>query len=386
MPSLLLFLTIGMITGSDGLGLQFHNAERTQFIGMVALSVILFTGGIETKYEAIRPIIKEGVVLSTLGVILTMIFTGLFIYVCSRFFDVPGYITLPTAMLLAATMSSTDSASVFSLLGSQNIKLKNNLKPLLELESGSNDPMAYLLTIMLIQVIQTSDITFGSMASLLVWQLLAGTIGGIIFGKVTVWVINNVKLTNQSLSSILVLCFIVFTYSITNIIGGNGYLAVYVAGIVVGNADLIHKKAITVFLDAITWFCQIVMFIILGLLVNPLEMIDIMPVALLVGLFLILVGRPLSVFLCMLPFKGHSINSKLFVSWVGLRGAVPIIFATYPVIAKVDGAQHIFNIVFFITILSLVIQGSSITYMAKKLHLDEKEESGPDRPETPSEN
>ena len=374
MPTLLLFLAIGMITGSDGLGIQFHNAAEAQFIGMIALSIILFTGGLETKYRAIKPIVREGVVLSTLGVILTMLFTGLFIYLMACLLGLPDYISLPSSFLLAATMSSTDSASVFNILGTQNIKLKYNLRPMLELESGSNDPVAYLLTIILIQATQISDVTVIDIVITFFWQLLAGAIGGIVFAKATVWVVNNLKLANQSLSSILVLCFIIFTYSLTNMIGGNGYLAVYIAGIVVGNAELVHKKSITVFLDAITWLCQIVMFIMLGLLVNPLEMLEIAPAALLIGLFLILVGRPLSVFICLAPFKRQTLRSKLFISWVGLRGAVPIIFATYPVVANVDGSRQIFNIVFFITILSLVIQGSTVSYMAKKLHLDEKTE------------
>lgn len=369
-PALLLFLIVGMIFGSDGLGLQFHNAKEAQFIGMVALSIILFSGGMDTKLTEIRPIIGPGIVLSTIGVILTTFFTGTFIWWISGMNWTNIYLPFSTSLLLAATMSSTDSASVFAILRSQNINLKHNLRPMLELESGSNDPMAYMLTILLIQIIQSGNIETTSIVITLFTQFLIGGTIGYFLGKLIVITLNKVKLDNQSLYSILLLAFVFFTFSITDLLKGNGYLAVYIAGIVVSNNKIINRKEIYTFMDGMAWLFQIIMFLCLGLLVNPHEMIGIAAVAALIGVFIILIGRPLSVVLCLIPFrKKVSSHSQIFISWVGLRGAVPIIFATYPVVADIPGSNIIFNIVFFITIISLVIQGTSIASVARLLHL-----------------
>lgn len=372
-PTLLVFLFVGMLFGSDGLGIQFNNAGQAQFIGMIALSIILFTGGMETKYSDIKPVLGPGIVLSTLGVALTALFTGIFIYYMARLLGQSEINSFLLALLLASTMSSTDSASVFSLLRSQSIGLKNNLKPMLELESGSNDPMAYMLTVVLISVINAETVMSGwSVALQFTIQFALGALAGWGLGKIAVFIINKINLSNTSLYPILLLAFILFTFSFTDALGGNGYLAVYLAGVIVGNNPLVSKRETMTFLDGMTWLFQIIMFISLGLLVNPKEMISIAPFALLIGVFMILIGRPLSVFISLIPFKKINSKSKLFVSWVGLRGAVPIIFATYPVVANVEGAHQIFNIVFFITILSLVIQGMTITSVAKKLKLDTK--------------
>lgn len=380
-PALLLFLVAGMLFGSDGLGMQFDNVHLTQFIGNTALCVILFTGGLETKYKDISPVLKPGLVLSTLGVILTTAFTGLFIYFISSQTPIAFYLPLVTCFLLAATMSSTDSASVFNLLRGKGINLKNNLKPMLELESGSNDPMAYVLTIVLIQV--ASDLSITGFATVSVWQMILNVLKilmmqfgigialGIGLGYLTVWFINRINLNNTPLYAIMLLSIVFFAYAITNILHGNGFLAVYLSGIIIGNNKIINRRQISAFLDGLTWMMQIGMFLTLGLLVNPHELLDVAPMALLIGLFMMLIGRPLSVLLCMLPFRKINFKSKLFVSWVGLRGAVPIIFATYPVIAGIEGSGQIFNIVFFITLLSLVIQGSTIGSAASKLHLNE---------------
>lgn len=369
-PTLLVFLLVGMFFGSDGLGLQFHNAGEAQFVGMVALSIILFTGGMDTKFTEIKPILTPGILLSTFGVLLTTFFTGLFIYWVSGYEHISITMPLITAMLLAATMSSTDSASVFNILRSQNMNLKHNLRPMLELESGSNDPMAYMLTIVLIQFINSSGMGVADILGSFAIQFIVGGAAGFLLGKLAILILNKINLNNQSLYPILLLSFIFFTFTITDLCKGNGYLAVYIAGIIVGNARIVNWKEISTFMNGMTWLFQIIMFLTLGLLVNPHEMVGIAIPALLIGVFMIIIARPLSVFLCLLPFKKLNFNSRLFVSWVGLRGAVPIIFATYPVVANVPGSNQIFNIVFFITILSLVIQGTTISWVARLLHLD----------------
>lgn len=368
-PALLLFLLVGMLFGSDGLGLQFHNAKIAQFIGMVALSVILFSGGMDTKFKEIRPILSPGLVLSTVGVFLTALFTGLFIWYLSGMSWTNIHFPLITSLLLASTMSSTDSASVFAILRSQKMNLKHNLRPMLELESGSNDPMAYMLTIVLIQFIQSDGMGTGNIIGSFIIQFLVGAAAGYILGKLAILILNKINIDNQSLYPILLLSFVFFTFAITDLLRGNGYLAVYIAGMMVGNHKITFRKEIATFMDGLTWLFQIIMFLMLGLLVNPHEMIEVAVVALLIGVFMIVIGRPLSVFLCLLPFRKITLKSRLFVSWVGLRGAVPIIFATYPVVANVEGSNMIFNIVFFITIVSLIVQGTSVSFVARLLHL-----------------
>ena len=379
-PALLLFLVVGMLFGSDGLGLQFHNAEEAQFIGMVALSIILFSGGMDTKFADIKPVLAPGIVLSTVGVLFTALFTGLFIWWLSGMSWTNIHFPLVTSLLLAATMSSTDSASVFAILRSQKMNLKHNLRPMLELESGSNDPMAYMLTIVLIQLIQSSGMGVLQIAGSFAIQFAVGATAGYLLGKLAIVMLNRLNIDNQALYPILLLSFVFFTFSVTDLLRGNGYLAVYIAGMMVGNNRIMHRKEIYTFMDGLTWLFQIIMFLCLGLLVNPHEMLEVTAVALLIGIFMIVVGRPLSVFLCLLPFgRKITFKSRLFVSWVGLRGAVPIIFATYPVVEAVPGAHVIFNIVFFITIVSLVVQGTTVSRVARLLKLSTPlEKSGND--------
>ena len=374
-PTLLLFLLVGMGFGTDGLGLEFNSAKDAQFIGMIALSIILFTGGMDTKLRDIKPVMAQGMILSTAGVLLTTLLTGGFIFWLSGFSSMNIAMPILTSLLLAATMSSTDSASVFNLLRSQRMNLKENLKPMLELESGSNDPMAYMLTIALIQVIASgSGFDLGLLVKDLLVQFFVGGVMGYAFGRLAVWLINKVNLSNSSLYPILLLSLVFITFTITDLLHGNGYLAVYILGVIVGNARLVFRKEINTFMNGLTWFSQIVMFLSLGLLVNPHEMLGVSVCAMLIGLFMIFVARPLTVMLCLLPFRQMTFKAKCFVSWVGLRGAVPIIFATYPVVSEIPGSQVIFNIVFFITLLSLIFQGMTIAPVAKWLGLDLPEE------------
>lgn len=379
MPALLLFLVAGMLFGSDGLGIYFDNVGQAQFVGMVALCVILFTGGLETKLADIKPVAGPGLTLSTIGVLLTTVFTGGFIFALSSWDWISFELPLVACFLLAATMSSTDSASVFNILRGKGINLKNNMQPLLELESGSNDPMAYILTIVLIQLaltmdalgaegLQTSVLVMDSL-KVLMQQFAIGTMLGAGMGFFTVWFLKKLDLHNIPLYSIMLLSIVFFTFSMTDMLGGNGYLAVYITGIIVGNNEIKGRRQVAAFFDGMTWIMQIVMFLLLGLLVNPSEMWKTAVAALLIGLFMMFVARPLSVFASLIPFKNITLRSKIFISWVGLRGAVPIIFAMYPVVKHVPGSDEIFNIVFFITLLSLVVQGSSIVASAKKLDL-----------------
>ncbi len=368
-PVLLFFLLVGMLFGSDGIGLKFDSAQHAQSVGMVAMSVILFAGGMDTQFKDIRPILKPGIVLSTAGVLLTAVFTGFFIWWLSGMSWTGIGFSLLGALLLAATMSSTDSASVFAILSSQKMHLKQNLRPMLELESGSNDPMAYMLTIVLIQVMQSGGLSGWEIVLSFIVQFVVGAAGGYAFGWIAVKKINKLNIDNQALYPILLLAMVGLTFSITTVCKGNGYLAVYIAGMMVGNNKIAYRKETYTFIDGISWLFQIIMFLVLGLLVNPHEMMDVALVSMLIAVFMIFVSRPLSVLLCLLPFKQFDFKAKSFISWVGLRGAAPIIFATYPVVANVEGGHVLFNIVFFVTLLSLLIQGTTVAFTANKLHL-----------------
>ena len=303
LPALLLFLGVGMLFGSDGLGIQFSNPSAAQFIGMLALSIILFSGGMDTKVSEIKPIAKEGVILATVGVLLTTLITGGFIYYV--FLWSTGYETLTIAESMLI-MSSTDSASVFSILRSKGVYLKQRLRPTLELESGSNDPMAYMLTLLIIAYIQVGGMNLQEAVLQLLVQLSVGAIAGFLLGKLAVLMINKINMDNESLYPILLLTTAFFTFSATTLCKGNGYLAVYIAGLVVGNAKIVHKKSMGTFFDGFAWLWQIVMFLTLGLLVNPHELLPVAPVGLLVGVFMILIARPVTIFLCLLPFKSFT--------------------------------------------------------------------------------
>lgn len=369
-PTLFMFLFAGICFGKGGLGVEFNDASVAKNIGTIALCVILFSGGMDTKFKDIHPILGPGIVLSTLGVLVTTLLTGAFIYWISGWQQTEIGFSLMGSFLLAATVSSTDSASVFNILRTQHIGLKHQLKPLLELESGSNDPMAYLLTIVFIQCILSGTMPIQDIAKSFFLQFIIGSLGGYILGKISVRLINRVKLGNIELYPILSLCLIFIIYCVITLLGGNGFLAIYLAGLIVGNSPLFAKKDIGTFLNGLAWLFQVILFLMLGLLVNPSDMLGVTVTALLVSMFLTMIARPVSVWLCLGFFgKKFSHRCKLFVSWVGLRGAAPIIFATYPVIEHIDGADQIFNIVFFITLLSLLFQGISIPWVAKKLHL-----------------
>ena len=362
-PALLLFLAVGLFFGYDIL--SFNSPELTQFIGMVSLCIILFSGGMDTKFSEIKPVLAEGITLATAGVLMTALMLGGFVYLVSPWLGVE--LTFPLALLLASTISSTDSASVFSILRTRRQGLRENLRPLLELESGSNDPMAYILVVLLIKMLggDGSEISAGGAMFMLVVQMAVGALVGYLFGRLSVWIINKIDINNASLYSVLLLACVFFTFSFTSLIKGNGYLAVYIAGLIVGNNKLVNKRTVTTFFDGITWLFQIIMFLMLGLLVEDALKPQIILLGVVAGLFLMLVARPVAVILALAPFRKLSKKARGYISWVGLRGAVPIIFATYPWVAKIEGAEIIFNVVFIMTILSLVIQGTTVSSMAE---------------------
>ena len=364
-PALLLFLAVGLFFGYDIL--SFNSPELTQFIGMISLCIILFSGGMDTKISEIRPILPQGITLATAGVLMTALLLGGFIYLIA---PVIGFeLSFPLALLLASTISSTDSASVFSILRTRRQGLRENLRPLLELESGSNDPMAYILVILLVKMLggDGEEIGAGGAVIMLVVQMAMGAMIGYLFGRASVWIINKININNASLYSVLLLACVFFTFSFTSLVKGNGYLAVYIAGLIVGNNKLVNKRTVTTFFDGITWLFQIIMFLMLGLLVNLDEVLHLNTILLGVaaGSFLMLVARPIATFTCLAPFRSLSRKARAYISWVGLRGAVPIIFATYPWVAKIEGAEIVFNVVFIMTILSLVVQGTTVSSMAE---------------------
>lgn len=366
-PALLLFLGVGIFFGYDIL--SFNSPELTQFMGMVALSIILFSGGMDTKFSDIRTVMLPGIILSTIGVLLTALILAGFIYGISPLLGVG--LSFPLSLLLASSISSTDSASVFSILRTKKQGLSQNLRPLLELESGSNDPVAYILVVLLVGMLSpdAQGINAGATIVLFIVQMLVGTIAGYAFGRAAVWVINKINISNASLYSVLLLAFVFLTFSFTTLIKGNGFLAVYIAGLVVGNRKIVHKRSLVTFFDGITWLVQIIMFIMLGLLVNTRSLLQ--PSTLILGgavaLFITIVARPIAVHLCMLPFRKFTEKARLYVSWVGLRGAVPIIFATYALVEQVPNAELLFNVVFVVTFISLTLQGTTVSGMANAM-------------------
>ncbi|MDE6569562.1 MAG: potassium/proton antiporter [Alistipes sp.] len=368
-PALLLFLGVGMLFGWELI--SYRSMDMTQFIGMIALCIILFTGGMDTKFFEIKPVLAPGIVLATVGVLFTALIMALFVWLIAPSVGIEMPFVL--ALLLAATMSSTDSASVFSILRSKKQGLHQHLRPLLELESGSNDPMAYMLTVLLIGVVSQGSGTGGWGFSVLMFvvQMVVGAVSGYLIGRLAVLTINRINVDNKSLYSVLLLAFIFFSFAFTDLMHGNGYLAVYISGLVVGNHKLTRKRALTVFFDGFTWLMQIIMFLTLGLFVNTEELFapETLILGLAVGGFMILFARPVSVFACLLPFRRFSAKARLYVSWVGLRGAVPILFAIYPMIAGVEYADLLFNVVFISTIISLAVQGTTVSSMANFLGL-----------------
>ena len=361
-PSLILFLIIGVLAGSEGLGgIHFDNPQVAQFIGITALVFILYSGGLDTNWQAVKPIVWQAVALSTLGVFLTALAVGVFVHLAFGF-------TLYEGLLLGAIVSATDAAAVFSILRSRGMRLKGLLTPVLELESGSNDPMAYFLTVSLISIVAKGELDGWQLAFDFLHSFLLGAIVGYLMGRASHWVINNIKLDAEGLYPVLLLGLAFFTYSATHAIGGNGFLAVYLSAIILSNQSFIHKRTLIRFYEGQAWLVQIILFLTLGLLLFPSRLLPVASMGLLISAFLIVVARPISVFASLAAFRINN-RSKWFISWVGLRGGVPIVFATYPLLAGLAKAEMIFNLVFFISVSSVLLQGTTLPFAAKLLHV-----------------
>ncbi len=358
MPTLVVFLGVGLLAGSEGLGqIHFDDAKATQSLGILALSYILFSGGLDTKWKSIRPVLRSGISLSTFGVLITCFLVGTFVHYALS-------LPLLESYLLGAIVSSTDAGAVFTVLRSRNIHLKGNLKPLLELESGSNDSMAVFLTIGILSMMQNPDMSFLDMIPMFLQQMFMGAVMGYASGKFLVWIFNSIKLQIEGLYTVLSLAIVLFIFSGTQALHGNGFLAVYIAGVVLGNHNFVMKKSLTLLHDGISWLMQCAMFLALGLLIYPSKVMSVLPYGTAISAFLILVARPLSVFVSLM-FSRLNYREKSLLSWVGLRGSVPVVLATYPLVAGLDNNGMILNLVFFVALSSLIIQGTSIPFVSK---------------------
>ncbi len=361
-PSLIIFIFVGILAGSDGiLGIYFEDYTFAQFVGIVAISYILFMGGLSVNIDELKPVVAEGSVLATFGVFLTGLITG----VCSYYLLNLSFLE---CLLLGGIISSTDAAAVFGVLRSKSISLTNNLRPLLEFESGSNDPMAVFLTLGVIGLIIGQINPVGLFFDFFK-QMLLGIVLGLIIAKATVLIINKIKLEYDSLYVVITLASVLFTYSFITLTGGNGFIGVYVCGLAMAAMKFVNKKTLIKFHDAVAWLMQIVMFLILGMLVNFRDGFAYTGQAFLIAVILTFVARPLAVFITTIPFK-RSFKEKLMISWVGLRGAAPIVLATFPLTENIPHAREIFNIVFFVVIISVLLQGTTIPYIAKILGVD----------------
>lgn len=362
-PSLLLFLLVGMLAGSEGIGgIRFDNPQIAQYIGVVALIFILFSGGLETEWKSVRPILREGIALSTAGVLVTAILLGWFVSKVLGFSMIEG-------LLLGAIVSSTDAAAVFAVLRSKKVSLATPLKPLLELESGSNDPMSVFLTLGFIGLMTGATASIAHMIPLFFLQMGCGAALGYGLGRGMVFFVNKLKLEYDGLYPALMIGLVMLVYALTHFLQGNGFLAVYIAGLVMGNRNFAQKRNLIHFHSGLAWLMQIAMFVTLGLLVFPSKIVPVAGAGLLIALFLMFVARPAGVFLTLLPSR-MNVRKKFFLSWVGLRGSVPIILATFPLIAGVWQAETIFNIVFFIVLTSALFQGTTLPLAARLLRVD----------------
>ena len=362
-PALLFFLFIGIMAGSEGIGgIEFDNPWLAQFAGITALIYILFSGGLETSWKFVRSCLWKSTALATAGVLFTAVLVGLFSVYILNFSFLEG-------MLLGAIVSSTDAAAVFSILRSKKISLQGKLKPLLELESGSNDPMAVFLTVSIITLILNPSKSIWLLIPSFITQMAVGGLIGFAFGKAAVLLINYLKLEYDGLYPVLTMGMVALLYASVSMLGGSGFLAVYVAGIVLGNSIFFNKKIVVHFHGGLAWLMQIVMFVSLGILVFPSEVAAVAGKGVLIAVFLMAVARPIAVFLSTAPFN-IPLNSRLFISWVGLRGSAPIMLATFPLLAGVSEAHFIFNIVFFIVVLSVLLQGTTIPFFSKLLKVD----------------
>lgn len=365
-PTLLAFIVLGMVFGNNGLiPLQFEDHSFAKETCTVALIFIMFYGGFGTRWDAARPIVREAALLASLGVITTAGLTGLFCHFALRW----GWVE---SLLMGSVVSSTDAASVFSILRSKKLGLKNNTAPMLEMESGSNDPFSYMLTALMLSIMG-GNASGGSIAWMLFAQLAFGAGCGVGIAKLASWVLERFKIKGEGYDSLFILAVAVLSYAVPDLIGGNGYLSAYIVGIMLGNSEFPGKKALVNFFDGITGLMQVLIFFLLGLLARPALLHRVILPALAIFLFMLLVARPVAVNSILTPFRKYPLRQQILVSFVGLRGAASIVFA---IMAMTDNPllqNDIFNIVFCIVLISISLQGSLIPWVAGKLKMVDKE-------------
>ena len=364
LPVLVLFLGIGMLAGEDGIGgLEFDNVGVAHAVGTLALTIILFDGGLQTRRSALEAVWKPALLLATVGVVVTAIITGL---AAAAILNV----SLLTGLLLGSIVASTDAAAVFSVLRSQGLHLRPRVSSTLEVESGSNDPMAIFLTIGLLEVLNRTIDSGVSLLGLFVQQMGIGAVSGTACGWLAVRIINRIRLDAPGLYPVLAGAVGLAAYGVAANTGGSGFLAIYIAGIVLGNSRMVFQRGTFLFMDGLAWIGQITMFVVLGLLSTPSELVGVAGPALLVSAVLIVLARPLAVVPLLVPFK-FSAREQVLVSWVGLKGAVPIILAMFPLILGHPEGRLLFNVVFFVVLVSATLQGWTLPTLATWLRLQE---------------
>ena len=367
LPTLLFFIALGMLFGSEGIfKIDFENYSFAEKICSSALIFIMFYGGFGTKWSTARPVAVKATLLSTLGTLVTAVLTGLF---CHLVFNLP----LLEGMLIGAVLSSTDAASVFSILRSQRLNLKYGTAPMLEIESGSNDPCAYMMTIILLSAMG-GDISFSDISYSVFAQLAYGLLIGTALAYIASWILRHVRFGEDGFDSIFLVAIALAAYTLPSFIGGNGYLSTYIAGIILGNQRIPKKKNLVNFFDAFNGMMQMVIFFLLGLLVFPSNLILYFVPALFIALFLTLVARPVAVAVLLTPFKAPA-NQQLIISWAGLRGAASIVFAIVAVVSPNYHDDAIFSIVFCVVLLSLLFQGAFLPMASKKLDMIDDNEN-----------
>lgn len=369
-PVLVLFLGLGMLAGSEGIGgIEFEDYGLAHAIGTAALALILFDGGLRTPFSSVRLAWKPAASLATVGVLITSLVTGL---AAALLLEIPWL----HGLLLGSIVGSTDAAAIFAVLRSGGISLSRRLGSILEVESGSNDPMAIFLTVGLIQLV-LGQTTFGvGLLVLLLQQLLIGAAVGLAVGKLAALCVNHINLASAGLYPILATAGGLLAYGTAAMLGGSGFLSVYLAGMLIGNSRIVLKKGIFLFHDGLAWLGQIAMFVVLGLLSFPSQLIEVALPALGVAAVLILFARPIAVVISLLPFH-MPVRETAFIAWGGLKGAVPITLATFPLLLGVEGAMMMFNVVFFVVVVSALVQGSSLTACARWLGLERPPASEP---------
>lgn len=363
-PILLIFIVLGMLSGSDGIiGIYFDNYELTSQLCSIGLIFIMFYGGFGTSWEMAKPIAIPSILLSTLGVVITAGLTGFF---CFKVFNT----SLLEGLLIGSIVASTDAASVFAILRSQKLNLKGSLASILEIESGSNDPFAYMLTVIILGLMGNKG--YDTIIPMLLNQVIVGIICAVLLAKLTIYLLRRVHFEIDGFYPIFVMAIAVLSYALSEHFGGNGYLSVYMTGLIIGNSKIPHKKSMFQFFDGISWIMQIMLFFILGLLSFPSKLPSIILEGFAISMFMIFIARPIATFSILSWFK-TPLKEQLFVSWVGLRGAASIVFAIYAVTYGVPIESDIFHIVFFVALFSVGIQGTLLPFVAKKLDLIDDE-------------